>query len=108
MGRDFQRVLRFGGKQDQVKLASLSAVLDCGNVDGVCPDLASDAGHSQAKSAQCIRGLGVAGRKPDGQSSADGPRRNCSAQRASAHYQYFHFGASKSGAMRPSLRRLKP
>jgi hypothetical protein len=37
VGRDFQRVLRFGGKQDQVKLVSLSVVLNCGNVDSVCP-----------------------------------------------------------------------
>src|SRR5215468_478078 len=100
MGRDFQRVLRFGGKQDQVKLVSLSVVLNCGNVDSVCPHLASDAGHSQARSAKCLRGIGIASRKPDGQSCADGTRRNCSAQRANAHYQYLHFGASKMPAMR--------
>src|SRR5215813_5374865 len=104
MGRDFQRVLRFGGKQDQVKLVALSVVLNCGNVDSVCPYLSSDAGHSQARSAQCLRGIGVASRKPDGQSCADGTRRNCSAQRADAHYQYLHFEASKIPAMRPSMR----
>src|SRR5262249_36900031 len=103
MGRDFQRVLRFVGKQDQVKLVSLSVVLNCGNVDSVCPHLSSDAGHSQARSAQCLRGIGIASRKPDGQSCADGTRRNCSAQRANAHYQYLHFEASKMPAMR-----LKP
>ena len=37
MGRDFQRVLRFGGQQDQVKLVSLSVGLNFGNVDSVCP-----------------------------------------------------------------------
>src|SRR6202043_750166 len=54
MGRDFQGVLRFGGQQDHVKLVSLSVVLNCGNVDSVCPHLSSDAGHSQARSAQCL------------------------------------------------------
>src|SRR5437588_10686519 len=91
MVRDFQRVLRFGGQQDQVKLVSLSVVLNCGNVDNVCPHLSSDAGHSQARSAQHLRGFGIASRKPDGQSSAEGARRNRSAQRADAHYQYLHF-----------------
>jgi hypothetical protein len=100
VGRDFQGVLRFGGKQDQVKLVSLSVVLNCGNVDSVCPYLSSDAGHSQARSAQCLRGIGVASRKPDGQSCADGTRRNCSAQGADAHYQYLHFEGSKVPAMR--------
>src|SRR5215472_13135633 len=95
MGRDFQRVLRFGGKQDQVKLVSLSVVLNCGNVDNVCPRLSSDAGYSQARSAQLLRGIGISSRKPDGQSCADGARRNCSAQRTDAHYQYLHFGASQ-------------
>jgi hypothetical protein len=101
MGRDFQRVLRFGGQQDQVKLVSLSVGLNCGNVDSVCPHLSSDAGHSQARSAQCLRRIGIASRKPHGQSCADGTRRNCSAQRANAHYQYLHFGASNIPAMRP-------
>src|SRR5215472_11334014 len=96
MGRDFQRVLRFGGKQDQVKLVSLSVVLNCGNVDNVCPHLSSDAGHSQARSAQLLRGIGIASCKPDGQSCADGTRRNCSAQRANAHYQYLHAPAHGS------------
>src|SRR5215472_12587270 len=110
VGRDFQRVLRFGGKQDQVKLVSLSVVLNCGNVYIVCPHLSSDAGHSQARSAQCLRGIGIASRKPDGQSCADGTRRNCSAQRAEAHYQYLHFEASKMPAMRlnPAQFRLAP
>src|SRR5215470_952695 len=103
MGRDFQRVLRFGGKQDQVKLVSLSVVLNCGNVDSVCPHLSSDAGHSQARSAQCLRGIGIAGCKPDGQSCVDGTRRDCSTQRADAHYQHLHCEASKMPAMR-----LKP
>src|SRR5881227_3180390 len=103
MGRDFQRVLRFGGKQDQVKLVSLSVVLNCGNVDNVCPHLSSDAGHSQAGSAQHLRGFGIASRKPDGQSSAESARGDCSTQRADAHYQYLHFEASKMPAMR-----LKP
>ena len=107
MGRDFQRVPRFGGQQDQVKLVSLSIGLNCGNVDSVCPHLSSDAGHSQARSAQCLRRIGIASRKPHGQSCADGTRRNCSAQGADAHYQYLHFGASKIPAMRPSLRRLQ-
>src|SRR5215831_1889743 len=96
MGSDFQRVLRFGGQQDHVKLVSLSVVLNCSNVDSVCPHLSSDAGHSQARSAQCLRRIGIASRKPDGQSCADGTRRNCSAQRANAHYQYLHFGAFKT------------
>src|SRR4029077_7392896 len=103
MGRDFQRVLRFGGQQDHVKLVSLSVVLNCGNVDSVCPHLSSDAGHSQARSAQCLRRIGVASRKPDGQSSADGTRRNCSTQRADAHYQHLHCEASKMPAMRLNL-----
>jgi hypothetical protein len=51
MGRDFQRVLRFGGKQDQVKLVSLSVILNCGNVDSVCPHLSSGAGYSQTRSS---------------------------------------------------------
>src|SRR5256885_17143392 len=101
MGRDFQRVLRFGSQQDQVKLVSLSVVLNGGNVDSVCLHLSSDAGYSQARSAQCLRGIGIASRKPDGESCADGTRRNCSAQRANAHYQYLHFGASKIPAMSP-------
>src|SRR5262252_2093711 len=96
MGRDFQRVLRFGGKQDQVKLVSLSVVLNCGNVDNVCPHLSSDAGRSQARSAQLLRGIGIASRKPDGQSCADGTCRNCSAQRTDAHYQYLHAPAHGS------------
>src|SRR5215472_16557402 len=103
MGRDFQRVLRFGGQQDQVKLVSLSAVLNGGNVDSVCPHLSSDTGHSQARSAQCLRRISIASRKPDGQSCADGTRRNCSAQRTNAHYQHLHREASKMPAMR-----LKP
>ena len=97
MGGDFQRVLRFGGKQDQVKLVSLSVVLNCGNVDNVCPHLSSDAGHSQARSAQPLRGFGIASRKPDGQSSAEGARGDCSTQRADAHYQHLHCEASKKG-----------
>src|SRR5579859_4882419 len=100
MGRDFQRVLRFRGKQDHVKLVSLSVVPNCGNVDGVCPYLSSDAGHSQARSAQHLSGFGIASRKPDGQSSAEGASGDCSAQRADAHYQYLHFEASKMPAMR--------
>src|SRR5215813_13247649 len=100
MGRDFQRVLRFGGQQDHVKLVSLSVVLNSGNVDSVCLHLSSDAGHSQARSAQCLRRIGIASRKPNGQSSADGTRRNCSAQRTNAHYQYSHFEASRIVAIR--------
>jgi len=96
-------VLRLGGKQDQVKLGSLPVVLKCGNVDSVCLHLSSDAGHSQARSAQHLRGFGIASRKPDGQSSAEGASGDCSAQRADAHYQYLHFEASKMPAMR-----LKP
>src|SRR5215475_9899811 len=103
MGRDFQRVLRFGGQQDQVKLVSLSVVLKCGNVDSVCLHLSSDAGHSQTRSAQHLRGFGIASRKPDGQSSAEGARGDCSAQRADAHYQHLHCEASKMPAIR-----LKP
>jgi hypothetical protein len=61
MGRDFQRVLRFGGQQDQVKLVSLSVVVNCSNANSICP-------HT---------------------------RRNCSAQRTDAHYQYLHFEGSK-------------
>jgi len=95
MGRDFQRVLRFGGKQDQVKLVSLSVVLNCGNIDNVCRYLSSEPGHSQTRSAQCLCRIGIANRKPDGQSSADGPRGDCSTQRANAHYQYLHFGISE-------------
>src|SRR5438067_13699606 len=100
MGRDFQRVLGFGGQQDQVKLVSLSVVLNCGNVDSVCPHFSSDAGHSQARSAQHLRGFGVASRKPDGQSSVEGARGDCSTQRADAHYQHLHCEASKMPAMR--------
>src|SRR5215471_21035732 len=103
MGRDFQRVLRLSSKQDQVKLGSLPVVLKCGNVDSVCPHLSSDAGHSQARSAQFLRGIGIASRKPDGQSCADGTYRNCSAQRTDAHNQHLHCEASKMPAMR-----LKP
>src|SRR5947209_8621715 len=103
MGPDFQRVLRFGGQQDHVKLVSLSVVLNCGNVDSVCPHLSSDAGHSQARSAQHLRGFGIASRKPDGQSSAEGARGDCSTQRADAHDQHLHCEASKMPAMR-----LKP
>jgi hypothetical protein len=51
MGRDFQRVLRFGGKQDQVKLASLFVILNCCNVDSVCPHLSSGAGYAQTRSS---------------------------------------------------------
>jgi hypothetical protein len=79
MGRDFQRVLRFGGQQDQVKLVSLSVGLNCVNVDSVCPNFSSNAGHSQAISAQCLRRIGIASRKPDGQSCTDGTRCNGSA-----------------------------
>src|SRR5690349_21703667 len=100
MGRDFQRVLRFGGKQDQVKLVALSVVLNCGNVDSVCLHVTSDAGHSQARSAKCLRRIAIASRKPDGQSCADGTRRNCSAQRANAYYQHSHCEASRMTAMR--------
>jgi hypothetical protein len=81
---------RFGGQQDQVKLVSLSVGLNGGNVDNVCPCLSSDAGHSQARSAQLLRGIGIASRKPDGQSCADGTCRNRSAQRTDANYQYLH------------------
>src|SRR5438270_12121053 len=95
MGRDFQRVLRFGGKQDQVNLVSFPVVLNGGNVDSVCPQLSSDARHSQARSAQCLSRIAIASRKPDGQSCADGTRRNCSAQRANAHYQHLHFEISQ-------------
>jgi len=35
LGRDFQRVLRFGGQQDQVKLASLSVVVGLLAPEGV-------------------------------------------------------------------------
>src|SRR5215469_6087049 len=100
MGRDFQRVLRFGGKQDQVKLVSLSVVLNCGNVDSVCPHLASNAGQSQARSAQRLRRICIASRKPDGQSCPDGTRGNGSAQRANAYYQHSHCEASNMPAMR--------
>src|SRR5438874_12267649 len=100
MGRDFQRVLGFGGQQDQVKLVSLSVVLNCGNIDSVCPHLSSDAGHSQARSAQHLRGFGIASRKPDGQSSAEGARGDCSTQRADAYYQHLHCESSKMPAMR--------
>src|SRR5437870_437942 len=103
MGRDFQSVLRLSRKQDQVKLVSLPVVLKCGNVDSVCPHLSSDAGRSQARSAQHLRGFGIASRKPDGQSSAEGARGDCSTQRADAHYQHLHYEASKMPAMR-----LKP
>jgi len=72
-------------------LVSLSVVLNCRNVDNVCPHLSSDAGHSQARSAQHLRGFGIASRKPDGQSSAEGARGDCSTQRADAHYQYLLF-----------------
>jgi hypothetical protein len=51
---------------------------------------------------------GIASRKSDGQSSAEGARGDCSTQRADAHYQYFHFETTKIRAMKPSLRRLKP
>jgi hypothetical protein len=81
-------------------LVSLSVVLNCSNVDSVCSHLSSDAGHSQARSAQRLRRIGTASRKPDGQSCADGTRRNCSAQRANAHYQHLHCEASKLPAMR--------
>src|SRR5262249_15204028 len=84
-------------------LVSLSVVLNCGNVDRVCPHLSSDARHSQARSAQCLSRIAIASRQPDGQSCADGTRRNCSAQRANAHYQHSHCEASKMPAMR-----LKP
>jgi hypothetical protein len=84
-------------------LVSFSVVLNCGNVDNVCPHLSSDAGHSQARSAQHLRGFGIASRKPDGQSSAEGARGDCSTQRADAHYQHLHCEASKMPAMR-----LKP
>src|SRR6478752_6927894 len=104
MGRDFQRVLRFGGQQDHVKLVSLSVLLNCGNVDSVCPHLSSDAGHSQARSAQHLRGFGIASRKPGGQSSAEGARGNCSTQRADAHYQYLHREVSKMPAMKRPRR----
>src|SRR2546423_6243581 len=103
MGRDLERVVRFGGQQDQVKLVSLSVVLNCGNVDNVCPHLSSDTGHSQARSAQHLRGFGIASRKPDGQSSAEGACGDCSTQRADAHYQHLHCEGSKMPAMR-----LKP
>jgi hypothetical protein len=51
MGRDFQRVLGFGGQQDQVKVVSLSVGLNCGNVDSVCPRLPSNTGYSQTRSS---------------------------------------------------------
>jgi hypothetical protein len=51
VGRDFQRVLRFGGKQDQIKLASLFEILDCGDVDSISPHLSSGAGYSQTRSS---------------------------------------------------------
>jgi hypothetical protein len=76
-------------------LVSLSVVLNCGNVDSVCPHFSSHAGHSQARSAQCLRGIGIASRKPDGQSCANGTSRNCSAQRADARYKYLYFETSK-------------
>src|SRR5262249_62121083 len=104
MARACRRVLSLSSKLAQVKLVSLPVFHKHGNVDSLCPPLASDAGHSQARSAQLLRGIGIASRKPDGQSCADGTRRNCSAQRTDAHYQYSHFGASKIPAMRPSMR----
>src|SRR4029077_17744259 len=88
--RDVQRVLRFGRQQDQVKRVSLLVVLNCGNVESVCPRLSSDAGHAQARSAQCLRGIGITSRQPDGQPGADGTRRNGSAQRADTHDQHSH------------------
>jgi hypothetical protein len=75
-------------------LVSLSVVLDCGDVDRAYPHFSSDAGHSQARSAQCVRRIAIASRKPDGQSDADGARRNGSAQRADAYDQYLHCEAS--------------
>ena len=78
-------------------------VFNFGNVNSVRPHLSSDAGHSQARSAQHLRGFGIASRKPDGQSSAAGARGDCSTQRADAHYQHLHCEACKMPATR-----LKP
>jgi hypothetical protein len=76
MGRDFQRLLRFGGKQDEVELASLFVILNCCNVDSVCPRLSSGARYSQTRSAQCLRRIGITSREPDRQSCMEGARRN--------------------------------
>jgi hypothetical protein len=84
-----RRLLEKAAKQERRSLSSF-----------VCPRLSSDARHSQTRSTQCLRRIGTASRKQDGQSCADGTRRNCSAQRADAHNQYSHFEASKMGYAR--------